>query len=303
MTVTIYRSEDAGAPVLSGTAGALINVLTGCLVTGYGAKAAAGWSLVSGSTSTIAAYRQGVGSNERCIYIPDTTTSLVVRMYESMTDINTGTGPVPDPTWDNVYITKSSSSSTSPRPWIVLATDRTFHLLINIQGTTTVSTSQSLWFMNTFGDFQSHFAGDQYNQCLIASDLSTTTSNYWSAWSTSLLSGGGQGAYCLRGWNQLTKGLRLIKTNYMPMNNVVSTPMINNGSMPVSKVYIHEEYTDTSRGTIPGVYSILENFGADMSRDFTFTPASGPLAGKTLLYVNTYSNNAMFLEISDTWDI
>jgi hypothetical protein len=47
LPVTVYRSDDAGAPQL--TAGAkpseLINVLKKCLVTGYGAKAGAGWSV------------------------------------------------------------------------------------------------------------------------------------------------------------------------------------------------------------------------------------------------------------------
>ena len=40
MAVTIYTSDDAGAPVLDGTNGSLINLLDKCLVTGYGSKAA-----------------------------------------------------------------------------------------------------------------------------------------------------------------------------------------------------------------------------------------------------------------------
>ena len=43
MTVRIYSSSDAGAPVLRGnTPGDLINLLEKCLVTGYGSKAGAG---------------------------------------------------------------------------------------------------------------------------------------------------------------------------------------------------------------------------------------------------------------------
>jgi len=46
MAVTIYRSDDFGAPVLDHTvAGTILDVLKGCLVNGYGAKAAAGWTL------------------------------------------------------------------------------------------------------------------------------------------------------------------------------------------------------------------------------------------------------------------
>lgn len=39
MTVYLYRSTDAGAPALSGTAGSLINLLDACLVNGYGNQA------------------------------------------------------------------------------------------------------------------------------------------------------------------------------------------------------------------------------------------------------------------------
>ena len=52
MTVTVYRSTDASAPVLTGVAGAMKAVLDACLVNGYGAKAAAGWSAPFSATPT-----------------------------------------------------------------------------------------------------------------------------------------------------------------------------------------------------------------------------------------------------------
>lgn len=42
--VNIYYSTDTGAPALTGRAGSLYNLLKACLVTGYGSKAAAGWT-------------------------------------------------------------------------------------------------------------------------------------------------------------------------------------------------------------------------------------------------------------------
>jgi hypothetical protein len=39
LPVKFYRSDDAGAPTLSGTVSALLNVLDGCLLTGYNTKA------------------------------------------------------------------------------------------------------------------------------------------------------------------------------------------------------------------------------------------------------------------------
>ena len=57
MGVKWYDSTDAGAPVLTGNAaGELLNLLTKCLVEGYGAKTALGWEKL-GPTGHKAAYR------------------------------------------------------------------------------------------------------------------------------------------------------------------------------------------------------------------------------------------------------
>ena len=42
---TVYRSDDASAPVITGTAGDLVMALDAILVNGYGAKSAAGWTI------------------------------------------------------------------------------------------------------------------------------------------------------------------------------------------------------------------------------------------------------------------
>ena len=50
---TIYRSDDPGAPVTTGDVkNGLYNVLRACLVDGYGAKPAAGWSVVYDAWAT-----------------------------------------------------------------------------------------------------------------------------------------------------------------------------------------------------------------------------------------------------------
>lgn len=51
MPVTVYRSTDAGAPVLSNSNGSLIAVLKACLVDGYSSKASAGWTAPFTGTS------------------------------------------------------------------------------------------------------------------------------------------------------------------------------------------------------------------------------------------------------------
>lgn len=86
MPVTIYTSEDAGAPpLLPNAAGALIAVLDACLVNGYGAKAGAGWSKPFNGVN-LAVYKQGAGSNGMHCRIDDSNGATArVRGFEDMT--------------------------------------------------------------------------------------------------------------------------------------------------------------------------------------------------------------------------
>ncbi|MDD5271710.1 MAG: hypothetical protein PHU14_03210 [Methylovulum sp.] len=56
LPVKFYRSDDTGAPTLSGTVSALINVLDGCLLTGYNTRAVTSITQTGGvATLTVAA--------------------------------------------------------------------------------------------------------------------------------------------------------------------------------------------------------------------------------------------------------
>src|SRR5574337_1134523 len=102
---TVYRSSDASAPTLSGTAGDLVNVFDKCLVAGYGAKSPAGWSKPY-TGSSIAVFRQG-GGNLHYLRVQDDGTvptsgaaEAVARGWEVKADANdtvdaNNTGPFP----------------------------------------------------------------------------------------------------------------------------------------------------------------------------------------------------------------
>src|SRR5277367_4813757 len=94
MTITVYKSSDASAPVLSGQAGAMAGVLDACLVNGYGSKAAAGWGTAFTGTN-LRAYQPASG-NRLYLALDDTgTTSCRLTGYEAMSAVSTGTGPFP----------------------------------------------------------------------------------------------------------------------------------------------------------------------------------------------------------------
>jgi len=95
MAVTEYKWTDAGAPQITNTPGALITVLNACLVNGYGSKAAAGFALVYTGTNK-AAFRASAGT-ERCYLrvVDDNTTIAKLQLFDTMSDVDTGTGQVP----------------------------------------------------------------------------------------------------------------------------------------------------------------------------------------------------------------
>lgn len=49
--VSVYRWDDVGSPVLDKTAGCVARIIKNCLVTGYGDKPSAGWTLTHENTS------------------------------------------------------------------------------------------------------------------------------------------------------------------------------------------------------------------------------------------------------------
>lgn len=91
--VKVYRWDDAGAPALDKTAGCMANIFKACLVTGYGTKEGAGWTMPWEDTAAgIKVLRPEVGPHTdfylRCS--GDTGKEMVAKIYQNMTDINTG---------------------------------------------------------------------------------------------------------------------------------------------------------------------------------------------------------------------
>jgi len=129
--ITVYRSDDASAPVLSGTLGSLIAVLDACLVNGYGSQASAGWAKPFTGTN-LAVYRAPQG-NRFYLRLDDTDAQYpVLRGYRAMTAVSTGTGLFPTTVQlsGGIRSVKSYTASSTVRPWIVIASPRAFYLPI-----------------------------------------------------------------------------------------------------------------------------------------------------------------------------
>lgn len=109
------------------------------------------------------------GQSRSVLRIDDTATTYArVISYESMTDINTGTGPMPTATQlsGGAYIVKSTTANATDRPWILVGDARLFYLW-TYPGSPTGRQNVFCW-----GESISLRAGDAF--CTVMVGFSTT---------------------------------------------------------------------------------------------------------------------------------
>lgn len=173
MTVRIYRSSDASAPVLTGQVNSLTALLDAILVNGYGTQTAAGWSIAYTTTNKRAYQQNPTGANHTggmFLYVDDTgpgaggAKEARVCGFESMSAITpTGTGQFPTSSQSTIgvgtlVIRKSASADATARNWTCIANGQTIYLFIETGDIVTPVTAMPF----IFGDFKSFKSGDQY---------------------------------------------------------------------------------------------------------------------------------------------
>lgn len=123
LPVKVYRWDDAEAPKLDKSANCVQLILKACLVTGYGTKQAAGWTMPFEDTSTgVKVFRPKFGA-EQDFYVRtsgDTGTLLYMQVYTKMSDINTGELKLQCSTPFKYGVTPCTGR------WVVIATERGF---------------------------------------------------------------------------------------------------------------------------------------------------------------------------------
>ena len=327
MTVRVYRSTDTSAPVLSGTAGALIGVLDGCLVTGYGAQVNSGWTKPFTGTN-LASYRQGTGSNQFYLKVRDDAPGAGgaiearFRGFEVMTTVTAtdtaadGTNIFPtiaQSTATQTAVRKSATADTTARPWIVVADARTFYLFI-LTGDT-VGTYYSV----VFGEFFSFKTSDP-GRCIFsarpAENTSASTNDPDRMISLSnIIAGGGLSlSFMVRDHTGLPGSVPCSLMGRADTSVVSSSaPMAMNGTLAYTNQPDHKNYlapirihnasgTNTNiRGKLRGIWHWQHPINTVADGE-TFT-GSGNLAGKTFMVIKQTPNLGVWIvETSDTWD-
>lgn len=184
---TIYSSDDAGAPVLTGLAGSLAALLDAILVNGYGsgstAKAGLGWTRPYTGTN-LRAYRNNAVSGLGYYLRLDDTQARVgrLRTYTSMTAISTGSGMAPTTSMrtNGALWVKSDTADSTARKWWVIGNERCFYLFICPVGqeSTGVPDDIALGVPYFAGRIKSRKPGDQYDFA-VALGLNTYNQGEW----------------------------------------------------------------------------------------------------------------------------
>lgn len=284
-----YADTDTSAPAKNiNVAGRLITILDACLVNGYGAKAAAGWTKPYTGTN-IAVYRMttGGGSTGFYLYVDDSNTAYTtVRGCESAADAVIANLTNPFPTiaqiaaGSGLYVPRSASGGD----WNIIADGRGFYLWCNCGG----SPNHVFWF----GDHV-NYAADAYG-CSIIFNTSSATAPSQNNFGLSAGGWSGQtaGHYMARDANgnmsmQFTKlvlGQYALNSSIVPVypnpgtSNLLMCPWeITNGAT----VY-------GSRGKLPGSAMII-HASASIANRSTFSQGSDTYIALSSNTANAYT--------------
>lgn len=311
MTVRVYRWDDASAPVLTGEVGKLAALLKACLVTGYGAKAAAGWSNPYSATNIEAFTNSSSGGSGYGIKVSNTTTQSA--RVEGFSSID-GSGVLAEqfPTTVQIsgglYWFYSNSTDTTPRPWMIVADQYRFYFWVG-SGLTTGDglASTGAIPMQFAGDLLGANPADPYRFMLIGA-TGNSAFNYFGNYGSTVSSTPITGHYIARNLAGTTISKQVAKVagcyvNAASMGTAGTTyPDPATGGMMLSEVIVHDaESTNQIRGRMPGLYNPIHNLPGSPGDTFT---GVGALAGKSFILLDASNNGTrcrVALETSDTW--
>lgn len=313
MTVRVYLSTDAGAPVLSGSVGSRIAVLKACLVTGYGSQASLGWTEeFTGTNLSVLRPPQG---NRHYFRFDDTVAqSVSVRGYLTMSAVSTGTGVFPT-TGSGAFMVASSVADASARPWIVVADEKTAYFVSAYDTNTSWVNAQIL----SFGEFvKFNAAWPALNSYVWGTATATTSSQGFSisnsptatvgGFFTSMNVDGSQNSLGSRRRGSLNIG-RLEGQTASTMSGHIGTsiPSLSTGGLLTSPIGVYSTVSALSNGelfTFLGTFRGLREFLHNRPLNNLDTiNGSGDMAGRTFVAVNGGVGDAQVLfETSNTWE-
>lgn len=325
MSVTTYRSTDAGAPVLNGTSGnGLVNLFDTCLVgtgTAYGSLPKKGWAKVFTGTNK-GVYRT-VDTVGFLRVLHDGTGAggfreAIVRAAEGATDVDTLIDPFPTvaEVADSACVWRVSDTlDTTARAWELVA-DENWFILSVLYGTATAD-------MYVFGKYSPSRSSNSFPYIVSTRNQSNTTNESLGACGMALASYGGTSTkvWAMRTVDGVSKAPRAAfvtesstSTSSTGFPGLAGPQIPNNDGlifMSPPQLWVNGNAGTTlgspqSAGFFPNLWSPLHNFATTAGRNAfwgdTFNAAGyDPSAAFVLRGVRSDSGGKWIVETTDTW--
>lgn len=262
-------------------------------------KLAAGWTKPFTGTN-LASYKNGGGCQ---MYLrvndagPGAGAAKEARVlgYETMSDVNTGTGLFPTAAQqaNGIFCRKSASADATARTWILIADACTFYLGV------LTGDAAGQYLSIGFGEYYSTVTSDLYRNFIVAriSENSASASADRLGELTGLTGTGG--CYVPRGYTGLGTAVDCgkhgdgVKGSTSGFFGTVPMPNPENGGLYNSPIWISDPTTAPTsnlRGRMRGLWQWLHSVASATDADVFSGAAS--LAGKTFLEVKTICNSS-----------
>ena len=227
-----------------------------------------------------------------------TTTARVVG-YETMSDVNTGTGPFPTSAQvaGGGYWEKSGAAGSTARNWIIVGDERAFYWWCVPNAATTV-TSQGL--LRGFGDLIPRRSTDGYAAFLQAEIASVVTSTS-TMLDLSLMTNSTGGFYLMSPRQQTGLGSATALYLYAeskrsttagnmksgsPSGFVSPYPNTADNALDLDRALAFESFDYSVRGQLPGLLHLPQNVGFSFST-WDKIAGQGTLLGRKLMAIRT----------------
>jgi hypothetical protein len=319
MTTRRYSSADAGAPVLNGTAGSLVNVLDACLVTGFGALPAAGWGIAfTGANKRI--YRSALGPRLYYRVQDDGTNTGFAAQGErearlkgseaaTGVDVQTNLFPTVAQLANGCFVRKAANRDATAIPWRCFADERTVYFFNDVPDYVGYGGF-------AFGEYYSYKAADTFNGIVIGrttEQVAATPSANSANETLNLLSAANvatAGHFVPRPWSENPPSAVNVGKHGAGEHSGVGLvglfhfPNQPNGSLELEEVKIIEVGgLAMKRGRLRGFWHCLHPAGARIPDGYTFA-GSGLLAGRTFEVVSPVADGlGRFVMETSVWDV
>lgn len=265
-----------------------------------------GWAKTFSGTN-LAAYKPSDVAATGCLLRVDDTGTQNARVvgYETMSDINTGTGPFPTTAQisGGAYWPKSTSADSTTRGWVLVGDGRYFMLSAS-------SIAGAAVFHSAFGDFLSNKSPDAYG-CLLSASNASIPGNSTSTLSMSHASGNSVqgGLFVARGSSGLGSAQSMARAA-----NTFATSGYSGGSgswpaypnpadngLLLSQISLIEASPQFClRGTIPGTYFAPQVIGTGVFANRESVVGVTGLSGRTLKALVDFSG-VLLVDITGPW--